>query len=350
MLAAFPVALTAFGLLSIYSSSFREGSFLNFEKQIIFLGIGLALMTTISFFDYRVLKNNSYLILTLYFLGLILLGGLFLFGSEIREVKSWYRIGPFSLGPVAPVKIILIILFAKYFSMRHVEMYKFRHIIFSGGYTFFPALLVFFQPDLGSVLILIMIWAGILIISGIKIRHFLILVLCGILIVVLGWQFVLKDYQKQRIVSFIVPYDPLGVSWSQNQSKIAIGSGGILGKGIARGSQTQYKFLPEPQTDFIFASIAEEMGLAGVLVLFSLFSLLIGRIIKIAQSCHSNFARIFALGIVVFIFSQFFVNVGMNLGLLPIIGVPLPLVSYGGSSLISIYGGLGIIQSIKIFG
>ncbi len=305
-------------------------------------------MLTVSFFDYRILRNNPYLILVLYFLCLVFLGGVFFFAPEIRGVKSWYKVGPISLDPIEPTKIVLIILLAKYFSMRHVEMYKFWHIIFSGIYVLIPSLLIFFQPDLGSVLILIAIWIGILIISGIKIRHFLILTLCSLLVLVFCWQFLLRDYQKERILSFMIPYDPLGISWSQNQAKIAIGSGSILGTGFKRGSQVQYGFLPEPQTDFIFAAIAEETGFVGIGVLFSLFTLFLWRIIKLILSCRYNFSRLFVSGFILFIFLQFFVNIGMNLGIIPVIGLPLPLVSYGGSSLISIFIGLGILHNIKV--
>jgi len=226
-------------------------------------------------------------------------------------------------------------------------MYKFRHILLSGFYVLLPAILIFFQPDSGSVLILIFLWVGILIISGIKFRHFLILILCGLLILILSWNFLLKDYQKERIISFFVPSDPLGISWSQNQAEIAIGSGGIFGQGFGKGSQTQYGFLPEPQNDFIFSAIAEEFGLIGVSVLLFLFLILIWRIIKIALFSQTNFPRLFATGLSILLISQVFIHIGMNLGILPIIGISLPLVSYGGSGLISLFAGLGILQSIK---
>jgi len=335
-------------LLSIYSSSLGKGDFLNFKKQIIFFGIGIFLMFLISFFDWRELRENPYLILILYSLCLLGLIGLFFLAPEIRGVKSWYKLGPVSLDPIEFTKIILIILLAKYFSMRHIEMYRVRHILLSGAYIFLPAVLIFFQPDLGSVLILIALWVGVLIISGIKLRHFLILVLGGLLILILSWSFLLKDYQKERVLSFLTPgIDPLGVSWSQNQAKIAIGSGGIFGQGIGRGSQTQYGFLPEPQTDFIFGALAEEMGLIGVLVLLSLFSILIWRIIKIAILSQTNFPRLFAAGFSIVLISQIFIHIGMNIGMVPVIGIPLPLVSYGGSSLIATLIGLGILESIK---
>jgi rod shape determining protein RodA len=341
------VLLVSIGLLSIYSSSIGRGDFSNFKKQIIFFTIGICLMFFFSFFDWRVFRENSYLILTLYFLCLVVLAGLFFFAPEIRGVKSWYRVGPLSFDPIEFTKIVLIILLAKYFSIRHIEMYRFRHILLSGFYIFLPAALIFLQPDLGSVLILLFLWLGILIISGIKLRHFLILVFCGILILILSWGFLLKDYQKERILSFIAPTDPLGVSWSQNQAKIAIGSGGVLGQGIGSGSQTQYGFLPEPQTDFIFSAIAEEMGLVGVSVLFLLFLILIWRIFKIALISQSNFPRLFTTGFAILLISQIFIHIGMNLGILPIIGIPLPLVSYGGSGLIAFLIGLGILENIK---
>lgn len=343
------VLLVGIGLLSIYSSSLGRGNFFNFEKQICFFALGFILMILFSFFDWRSFRQDPSLILIFYFLCLAALIGLYFFAPEIRGVRSWYKLGPISIDPIEFTKIVLIILLAKYFSMRHIEMYRPRHIILSGVYVLLPVLLFFFQPDLGSVLILIAIWIGVLLISGIKIRHFLILVLCGLLIFLAAWTFALKDYQKQRIVAYINPQiDPEGISWSVNQAKIAIGSGGVWGQGLGKGPQTQYGFLPEPQTDFIFAAVAEEFGLIGVGILLALFSFLIWRIIKIAISATSNFPRLFATGLAIILIFQVFIHIGMNLGILPIIGIPLPLISYGGSSLIATFIGLGILQSIKV--
>lgn len=354
--------LVSIGLLSIYSSSFGQGDFFNFKKQVIFFGLGIILMFFFSSFDWRVFRENPYLILILYFLCLVGLAGLFFFAPEIRGVRSWYKIGPVSIDPIEFTKIILVILLAKYFSMRHIEMYRIRHILLSGFYILLPITLIFFQPDLGSVLILLLLWMGILIISGIKLRHFLILILCGLLILILSWGFLLKEYQKERVISFITtqsiyraglaisPIEPLGISWSQNQARIAIGSGGIFGQGIGSGSQTQYGFLPEPQTDFIFSAIAEEMGLIGVVILFLLFLILIWRIIKIAISSKSNFPRLYAVGLSIVLISQVFIHIGMNLGVLPVIGISLPLVSYGGSNLIALFAGLGILQNLRMQG
>lgn len=339
------IFLVGFGLLSIYSSS--RGDFLNFRKQISFFVISFFLMISLSFFDWRILEETR-LILLFYFLSLFSLICLFFFAPLVRGAKSWYKLGPISIDPTEFVKIIIIIVLAKYFSMRHVEMYRLRHILISGLYVLLPSILIFRQPDLGSVLIFLSLWIGILIISGIKLGHFFILVFCFFLIFILSWNFVLKDYQKKRIISFFYPMEPLGISWSQNQAKIAIGSGGLFGQGIKKGSQTQLGFLSEPQTDFIFAAIAEETGLIGVFFLFTFFSILIWRIMKISILAKNNFSRIYASGLAILFLSQIFINVGMNIGFLPIIGIPLPFISYGGSSLIANFLAIGILQSMKV--
>jgi rod shape determining protein RodA len=226
-------------------------------------------------------------------------------------------------------------------------MYKIRHIFLSGLYIAIPSFITFFQPDLGSSIILVFLWVGILVLSGIKIKHFLILVLIGSLLLVVGWSFLLKDYQKSRIIGFLEPAaDIQGSGWNLEQAKIAIGSGGIWGAGIGSGSQTRYGFLPEAKTDFIFAAIAEEMGFVGVSILFLLFFILVWRILRIIFQSTDNFSRIICSGFLIMVISQVFINIGMNQGLLPIVGIPLPLVSYGGSSLIFTFIGLGLIQSI----
>jgi len=341
------ILLVIVGLISIYSSS--QGDFFNFKKQIVFFIIGFFLMLLFSSFNYKILKENPYLILFFYLLCLALLFGLFFFAPEIRGTVSWYKLGFFSFNPVEFAKIALIILLAKYFSMRHAEMYRFRHIIFSGFYLLIPCALVFFQPDLGSVLVLIAIWIAVLFISGINLRNFLILSLIFILLFALSWSFLLKDYQKERVMSFLLPNaQPLGSNWSQNQARIAIGSGGFLGQGLLNGSQTQYRFLVEPQTDFIFASIAEETGLIGVIFLLTLYGILFWRIFKLAFNSRSNFPRLISIGFLPFLASHLLINIGMNLGLMPVVGIPLPVVSYGGSGLISVFIGIGILQSIKI--
>lgn len=339
--------LVCFGLAGIYSTAVAKDNFFNFNKQIIFFILGFLVMIAFSFLDYRILRRNSYFILILYGVCLLLLVGLYIFAPVIRGTRGWYKIGLLSLDPIEPMKIVLVILLAKYFSMRHVEMYKFRQVVFSGLYVFFPALLIFIKPDLGGTAVLLFIWLGLLLISGIKIKHFLILSLCFALTAGFAWQFLLKDYQKERVTSFMFPYDYLGASWSQNQTKISIGSGQLLGEGIGQGSQVQYGFLPEPHTDFIFSVLAEEWGLLGVLVLFVTYGFLVWQVLEVAIESRANFPRLFASGFAIILIVQFFINIGMNLSLLPVVGIYLPFISYGGSGLVGNFIFLGILQSIK---
>jgi len=343
------VSLTLFGLISIFSASFFSANFFNFKKQILFLGLGLILMIVFSFLDWKALKENPYLILSLYFLNLLALFLLFFLAPITKGIKGWYKIGPFAVDPAESLKIILIILLAKYFSMRHVEMYKITHILVSGIYGLPAFLLIFFQPDLGSALILLLLWLAILIISGIEVRHFLFLLLAVTLIFAFSWNRFLKEYQRERIISFLMPeVEPLGASWSQIQAKIAVGSGRIFGKGFRKGSQVQFGFLTAPQTDFIFSAIAEEFGLFGVSFLLCLLSSFFLRLISIAFSSRTNFPRLFTTGFAILFGLQVFIHIGMNLGFLPIIGISLPFVSYGGSGLVMNYLGLGILQSFKV--
>jgi len=338
--------LVGVGLLTIYGIGSPE-SVTFFKKQLCFLGLAFFLMLALSFFDYRVFKNYSSVLIVLY---LISLASLFfvLFSQEIRGASSWFRLGSIRFEPIEFIKIVIILLLAKYFSLRHIEMYRIRHLIISGMYIGLPIAAIVFQPDFGSILVLFSIWLGVVIMAGIKLRHLLILFLVIVLLFVTAWFCILKDYQKERILTFVNPQeDPFGRGYHISQSLIAIGSGGLFGQKSGIGSQAGLKFLPEQHTDFIFATLAEQRGLAGIFILLSLFALLFWQIIKIALASPNNFARLFALGLAIMIFAQLVINVGMNMALLPITGLTLPLISYGGSSLVSIFLGLGILQSIK---
>jgi len=339
--------LVIIGMVSIFSSS--DSNFSNLYKQGGFFIFSLLCMFLVSFIDNRTIRENPSIILTLYFFCILALIGVFFFAPEIRGIKSWYNIGIFTFNPIELTKIVLILILAKYFSKRHIELYKIKHIILSGIYAFIPSVLIFMQPEFGSVLIIIVIWIGILLVSGIRVRDFILLCLTFLILFAGLWSFMLKDYQRQRVISFIAPQsDPLGQGWSQNQAMISIGSGGLIGKGIGNGSQTQYGFLPEPQTDFIFSAIGEETGFLGVSFIFALFGLLYWRILKIALKANSNFTRLFATGLALSIFIQMLINIGMNIGFLPVIGIPLPMVSYGGSNLLFTFIAIGILQNMKI--
>lgn len=237
---------------------------------------------------------------------------------------------------------------AKFFSLRHREMYRFSHIFLSGLYAVVPAVLIFFQPNFGSASILILLWLIILFIAGIPMRYVALLACIGFIMGASAWMFLFKEYQKNRIISFVHPQlDPLGAGWSQLQSKIAIGNGGFFGAGIGKGIQTQYGFLSEPQTDFIFSAIGEELGYIGLLLLLLLFGILLWRILLVSLRAEHNFTRLFSIGFASLILIEFTINIGMNIGFLPIVGLPLPFVSYGGSSLFILYAGIGLLQSVR---
>lgn len=333
--------------MSIYSTSFyHEKSY--FYKQAGFIVAGMALMLIFAFIDYRLFRNHPTLLLIFYFIVAILLVAV-LFVGKSRGAASWFSLGFINIEPVEIAKLVMILIFAQYFSLRHIELYRIKHIIISGIYTALVVGLVFLQPDMGSAMVLVFLWLGVMIIAGIKLRQLLLLFLIGAILFGVAWIGVLKPYQKNRITGFINPYlDPQGSGYHRIQSMIAIGSGQFWGRGLGHGPQSQLNFLPEQHTDFIFASIGEEWGFAGLIIVFILYFLLFFRIIKIAIRAENNFARLFCVGTAIVLAFQTFVNIGMNLGVLPITGIPLPFISYGGSNLLINFVALGIIQSIAI--
>ena len=340
--------LVLVGLLSIYGIG-QEGGLKIFQRQLIYVILGIFLMLIFVLFDYRVFRDNNFILLGLYFFGLLLLIGVLLVGKEIRGVSSWFRIGQLGFEPVELMKLIIILVLAKYFALRHIEVYRLRHLIISGLYILFPLVLILLQPELGYVLLIILVWLAIVIVAGIRLRHIFLLVLLGIIIFSISWLFLLQDYQKERIVSFLNPRsDPYGQGYHIIQSIIAIGSGKFFGRGLGQGTQSQLDFLPEQHTDFIFATIAEELGFLGSIFILALFGILFYRLIRISLTASNNFARLFSIGVAIIFLGQAIINIGMNMGLLPIIGIPLPFVSYGGSSMIMSFIALGIVQSIVV--
>ncbi len=344
-----PVAfLLSLGLLTLYSLSPISGD-LFLKKQILWIIVGIAAMAWISGIDYRILRNRGAIVFLLYAACIAALSLLFVAGSRLKGVEGWFSFGSFLLQPVEFLKIILIILLAKYFSHRHIEIHRWMHIAISAIYTGVAAMLLLLQPDLGSTIVITVLWIAIMIFAGIPGRRLLVLFVAFLAIAVTLWTFVLAPYQKARITNFIDPWkDPKGGGYNSIQSMIAVGSGQILGEGIGYGTQSHLHFLPEPETDFIFATFAEEWGLVGASVIFILFGALFWRLLTLARTSTNNFARIFILGYLFLLFIQFVVHVGANTGVLPITGLTLPFVSYGGSSILSLFIGLGIIQSIQI--
>lgn len=342
------LALAGIGLVSIYSNLSRTEDFSGFWRQAAFLGFGVAIMAGLSFFDWRVFKENSAAVLVFYAFAVLALIGLFFFGSPVRGVRTWYDFGFFTFDPIELLKPALLILLAKYFAWRHAAMYQIRHLALTGIYMALPAALIFFQPNLGPCLVIVPLWIGMLIMAGAKKTHLLFLFAAFLAIFMLGWLFLFKDYQKDRIADFFAPQDPLGVSWSQNQARIAVGTGGLFGKGFGQGPQTQYGFLSEPQTDFIFAAINEEFGLLTAIAALFLLSAIIFRLARGARLARDNFSKFFLAGLAMLLFLEAAVHIGVNVGFLPIIGLPLPLVSYGGSNLISTFAMLGLAQAMIV--
>ena len=342
------VALCLFSLFDLYGIGGIHNPY--FGKQVIFVVAGILMMGIFSFFNYRYLKNNSMAVFALYIISVALLLMPFLFHS-IRGVRSWIAIGGLTFEPAEFVKLALVIFMAKYFSQRHIHINDYRHIIVSGLYCMIPIGITLIQPDLGSAIIMFLIWIGILVAIGLNKRQLFVLAVLLLIVGTIGWTFALKPYQKTRVVSFLNPgSDPLGSGYNLIQSKIAIGAGHWFGSGWGKGPQTSNGFLPEPYNDFVFASTADQFGLFGIGVILAAIIFLVSRIMDIASRATSNFGRLFAIGLTIIIAVHAIVGSGVDLGLMPVTGIPFPFISYGGSSLWSLLIGLGILQSIKRYG
>jgi rod shape determining protein RodA len=343
------VILTTFGLAAIYSTSLGAqggGDFGNFWKQASFVAAGLLVAMAAAAFNYRQLAGLSR---ALYALAIALLVAVLFFGQTIRGARSWFGVGGLGVQPVEIVKIILIIYLAKFFSDYARHPGGLKQIAGSGSALAVALLLVLLQPDLGSAFLLLAIWGSLLLISGIRRTHLIVIAVLCVATAVLSWAFVLKPYQKDRIAVFWDPArDPSGKGYNVTQSIIAIGSGGFAGKGLGFGSQSQLRFLPERQTDFIFAVIAEELGFLGVVFVASLFAVFFYRGYKLARASHDDFTMFLVLGLMISIGVEAFVNIGGNLRLLPVTGVTLPFVSYGGSSILAKYAMVGILESVAV--
>jgi rod shape determining protein RodA len=286
-------------------------------------------------------------IVSLYGAALVSLLVLFAVGHVSKGAKSWLSVGFFSIQPSDPVKLVIILLLAKYFSRRHIEIAHIRHIIVSAVYTGIIALLVALQPDFGSAMSICAIWFGMVLVSGISKKHLAIVFLAGVLSFGVLWNYGFKEYQKARVVNFIHPLaDIRGTGYNAYQAMITVGSGELYGKGIGYGTQSRLKFLPEYETDFIFAAFAEEWGFLGVIILFILYAIIIGRILVWASRGETNFETLYAVGFAIFIMTHLTINIGMNIGIMPVTGIPVPFMSYGGSHLLTEFVGLGILMGM----
>lgn len=332
------------GLVTMSSLGSENGFF---DRQIILLAVSFGVFFVCSLIDFKFLRRTQ-VIVWIFSLSIALLCSLFFIGTISKGAQSWLNLGFFNVQPAEIVKLVLILLLAKYFSRRHVEIRNIRHIIVSGAYAFLVFILVLVQPDFGSAMIIFLIWFGMVMVSGLSKKHLLAVILMGILTFAFMWTTVLQPYQKARIMTFLDPLqDVQGTGYNAYQSMIAVGSGEVLGKGVGYGTQSRLSFLPEYQTDFIFAAFAEEWGFAGVIILFLLFAVVIWRIIVNALLGATNFETLFGIGLAVLLMSHFVVHVGMNIGLLPVTGLTIPFMSYGGSHLLVTFAGLGILMSMR---
>ncbi|MBI4094240.1 MAG: FtsW/RodA/SpoVE family cell cycle protein [Candidatus Liptonbacteria bacterium] len=318
-----------------------------FYLQLVWIVVGAGMVVFFSFFDWRAALNHHWVVWGLYGLALLLLLATLVFSPVIRGTRGWLLAGPLRFQPVELAKVALIFLYALYFSKRHLGIARWRYIFTSCVYFAIPAFLVALQPDLGSVLVLFGIWFGFLLVSGLPRRRLFFMLLFFAAAGFLLWQYGLADYQKERITGVFFPErDLLGINYSTRQSLIAVGSAGFFGKGFGQGTQTQLGFLTEPATDFIFAALIEEWGWLGGLLVLAAFLALIGAILKVGMLADRNYEKFICLGSATVMSWQFFLNAGSALGLVPVVGVTFPFLSYGGSSLLTNFFLLAIIHAI----
>ncbi len=341
--------ICALGLILLYSAvSVDECSLQKaiFYKQLVWYGLGLVIMFFSFIFSYKHLDKLAPVI---YMGSMILLASVHLFGKHVGGSTRWLAIGPFTLQPSEPIKIAVIIILARYFAHNVKKTgISFRRLLIPMVLTAIPFFLVATQPDLGTAGTILLIAGSMTIFAKIDRRTFICFVLIAIVAIPVGWK-ALEPYQKERVMTLLAPdKDPLGAGYHIRQSKIAVGSGLTFGKGYMQGTQKKLLFLPEQHTDFIFSVLAEEWGFAGSIFLLFLFLMLIAFALNIAHGCRDSFGTILSVGVAAMIFWQVFINMGMVMGLMPVVGMPLPLISYGGSSVFTMFIGIGILMNVSM--
>ncbi len=338
------ITLTSIGLVEIYSATSSLSSYYFFKKQLIWWGFAICGMIVFMSFDYNYLKDYAWWI---YILSVILLILVLIIGKKSMGAKRWLNLGFFNFQPSELLKLSSILIIAKYFSdEQELKTYNLLEILKIGIFILFPVILVIKQPDLGTGLLVLLVSGSLLLFIGIK-RNSLIKIIIGILCFIpFSWHF-LKGYQKERILTFLFPErDPLGAGYHVIQSKIAIGSGKFFGKGYLMGLQNKLSFLPEHHTDFIFSVLGEEFGFLGCVILLTLFLIFLFIGINIAKNAKDSFGTLLVVGIMLLFFWQIFINIGMVIGILPVVGIPLPFISYGGTSLVISYCLVGLVLNV----
>jgi rod shape determining protein RodA len=338
------ISISLLGLLTMRPFEGDASSF--FDRQMLWIGVGVFAFFIAAIPEYGFLRRTSVVSL-LYGGAIALLAAIFLFGVVVKGAQQRFDLGIFAIQPADFAKLILIIVLAKYFARRHVAIANVRHILVSGAYAAVICGLVFLQPDFGGAIIIASIWFGMILVAGISWKHLATLLTIGVVSAGLLWQYGLAEYQQARVLTFLNPLaDIQGAGYNAYQSTIAVGSGEILGKGIGLGTQSKLRFLPEYQTDFIFAAYAEEWGFIGVLFLFGLYGILIIRTLALTMQGPDNFVMLYGAGVAIMFTSHFLVHVGMNMGLLPVTGTTTPFMSYGGSHLLTEFLSLGILMGL----
>ncbi|MEK7632083.1 MAG: rod shape-determining protein RodA [Patescibacteria group bacterium] len=340
--------LLIFGLVVLASVTVAKSppDWHTFSRQLIFAAIGMGVYVLAVVVDYRTLRGFSTLA---YVAAALLLVGVLFFGTTIRNTTGWFVVAGVSFQPVEFAKVLWIVAFSAYLARYARAFDQWRHLAISGAFALGLVVLILRQPDLGSAVVVGGIYLGLLLTANVRPRQLVILL--GILAVasVLSYAFLLQSYQKDRISVLLDPgKDPLGSGYNVTQAIIAVGSGQFFGRGFGQGTQSQLNFLPEQQTDFIFAVLAEEFGFVGVLVLLTSFGVVLVRTVRIGRQSRDDFGAFLSAGFGIGISIQLLINVGMNMGLLPVTGIPLPLVSAGGSSVIASMAALGLVQSVAI--
>ena len=342
------ILIASIGILNLYSTTLEGEVSVTplYLKQIFWLLIGLAVMMVIAFTEYRFYSDFAYIVYMVAFFFLVVVMG---YGIITSGAQRWIKIGSISFQPSEFVKISLILALAKFFHRPPSrEGFSLKDLPFPFLLLLLPMGLILKQPDLGTAIILLLIFFSILIFVKIRWSTLLAIGLGGAVLLPISWSF-LKEYQKRRIITFFNPeLDPLGAGYHIIQSKIAVGSGGIIGKGFMKGTQCRLGFLPEQQTDFIFSALGEEWGLIGSLIIVGLYCMLILWGLRIAVQSKDRFGAILSFGVVAMLFWHIFINIGMVLGMMPVVGIPLPLLSYGGSFLLSTMIGMGLLLNVSM--
>lgn len=333
------VLLIAYGLVMLYSLGV-------FWEQFFIALLGIPVLFFVALLDYRYGRSFGWIVFAF---GGVLLVSVALFGTEIRGAKSWFAIGPVTVQPVEIAKICLVLFFAKYFTEHPKDVFAFRHLLVSGGGALLYIVLTLLQPDLGSAVIFLGLFFAMAILVNVRRVHLVALTALFVIGAVLSWFFVFQDYHRERVLTLLQSERyPDTVGYNIRQAIVAVGSGGFTGKGLGHGTQSQLDFLPEQANDFLYAAVAEELGFLGAAVLLALLIVVILRLLLLSRNCRDDFGALVVFGIAIVFALQTVLNIGMNLGLLPVVGIPLPFVSAGGSSLILSCVAVGIALSVAL--